>query len=532
LTILRISTIGAYFILALSFPMILLGKRRQAVSLLSLGIQAFSGALMLRLFRANLLQELDQPNQALADLDFVISRTAKDPFVPALLSRGRLRLELGDIDGAEHDFDWLARVSPETAAAYAGRGDVLRGRGEWIEALAAYDNAIERLDRLTETTRPWRHHAQWIELEATGRGALYDALTGRASCLSRLKLYDLAASDYTRILSLRNIPPQIRGWAMGRRAGLLLEQGRLADADALLTAALQVSPGDSELWVVKARVDNAVGDRESALHDVNRAIDLRPNDASQLGWRGYLHFEMQEWQQALADFSLALAIDPDSAWTLSNRGATLRILNRNDEALPDLDRAIHLEPGRAWALRQRGLVLHALGRFQEAIEDFDRSLDLDLHPGTLGDRGQSLLELEHLEAALADFTRAIELDSSYAWAFRRRADVFETLGRYEDALADYRHSLALEPSDVWVLSRCGSCLRELGRLEESLATLNEAAQRDPDDSWVLFSRALTYRALGRLREALADANRAVALDPEKSWFAELRDSIIEDSDSP
>jgi tetratricopeptide (TPR) repeat protein len=58
-------------------------------------------------------------------------------------------------------------------------------------------------------------------------------------------------------------------------------------------------------------------------------------------------------EEALADLDRALELEPDDVFALGGRGATYGRLNRYDEALADLDRALELEPGNALALMVR-----------------------------------------------------------------------------------------------------------------------------------------------------------------------------------
>ena len=63
------------------------------------------------------------------------------------------------------------------------------------------------------------------------------------------------------------------------------------------------------------------------------------------GWRRL----MGRYDEALADLNRAIELDPDDAGAFGRRGETYIALGNYDEALADLNRAIELDPAKAWA---------------------------------------------------------------------------------------------------------------------------------------------------------------------------------------
>jgi tetratricopeptide (TPR) repeat protein len=62
-------------------------------------------------------------------------------------------------------------------------------------------------------------------------------------------------------------------------------------------------------------------ERYEALADLNRAIELNPEDAaSAFASRGETFRLMDRYEDALADFNRAIELDPDPAWVIASRG--------------------------------------------------------------------------------------------------------------------------------------------------------------------------------------------------------------------
>jgi len=112
----------------------------------------------------------------------------------------------------------------------------------------------------------------------------------------------------------------------------LVEQGRAAEAEALLSRALALAPDD-------------------------------PDAAAALGWA---MSRMGRHAEAEAPYRQALGLAPDRAALWTNLGATLAELNREREAEACYRQALTLEPGNRAALANLGALLRAQGRVEEA----------------------------------------------------------------------------------------------------------------------------------------------------------------------
>jgi tetratricopeptide (TPR) repeat protein len=245
-----------------------------------------------------------------------------------------------------------------------------------------------------------------------------------------------------------------------------------------------------------------------ALADLNRAIELTPDDAWAIGSRGETYREMARYNDALVDFTRAIELRPDDAWATAGRGETYRLMRRYNNALADLNRAIELAPDDAWAFSRRGEIFREMAFYDDALVDFTRAIELrpDDAWATAG-RGETLREMARYNDALVDFTRAIELRPDDAWATASRGETYRLMRRYNDALVDFARAIELDPDDAWAFSRRGATYRALERHDNALADLNRAIELDPDDAWAISLRGATYRALERHDNALPDATR-------------------------
>ena len=144
------------------------------------------------------------------------------------------------------------------------------------------------------------------------------------------------------------------------------------------------------------------GDYKGALADLNRAIQLDPNNVKACNSRGTVKVRVKDYQGALVDFNRAIQLDPNSAKAHINRGA-LKALQFQDNkgALADLNRAIQLDSSDADAYNNRSLLkYHNLKDRSGAIADLQKVSELLQQQGNLKEaqRVRGIVKQWQLEA--------------------------------------------------------------------------------------------------------------------------------------
>ena len=223
-------------------------------------------------------------------------------------------------------------------------------------------------------------------------------------------LSKLALIKFGELLDLANS-------AIGNKATSFSDRAVMSSTERLIRIQkqlLDIDPDDPTLWQTLGMFHLGPGieeDRcEAALANLDRALDLDPENAFALLMRGDAYRMLDRYEEAVADFDRALELNPDNADALAFRGESYRMLDRYEEAVADLTRALELGPDDADALASRGESYRLLDRYEEAVADLTRALELDPASAfALGSRGASYLLLDRYDEAVADLTRALEL---------------------------------------------------------------------------------------------------------------------------
>jgi len=156
--------------------------------------------------------------------------------------------------------------------------------------------------------------------------------------------------------------------------GVLVEQGRLAEAEARFRDAL--AAGHAPSAAALADVFRREGRREDALAMLREAAQKQPASA-------YVHRSLAvalaeggELDAAEQEFRATLAIDPNDWEALSGLGNVLGAKGRTDEAIATQRSALEKNPGYAAGHYNLGVLLFGLQRIDDAEHEFRETLRL------------------------------------------------------------------------------------------------------------------------------------------------------------
>jgi MSHA biogenesis protein MshN len=158
-----------------------------------------------------------------------------------------------------------------------------------------------------------------------------------------------------------------------RRAALLLNHGRVSEAEDQLVAALQADPAHAAarqayiaLLFEQQRVD-------AARRLLQEALAINPAQASFALALARIHTEQRDYQAALEVMDRAGSVARNADFQ-ALRGAVLQRLSRHGEAVEAYENAIRggAQPATTWV--GFGISLEALGRRPEAAQAYRRAL--------------------------------------------------------------------------------------------------------------------------------------------------------------
>jgi len=504
-----------------------------------------------------LLERVARGEAGAADRDHAVARLTLEP------SLGRARLLAGRLDdltdallAVERDF-YREALEPEPAEARAGAQrlsalpDALAakaalGAGDELspaaaEALAAAADRLQRralrASRAAGARRPLatdqyvRRTLGTRQAERLGPGGLallevvvraLGRLGVRPPAVPALARYLHAETDDRRAAAAgralcRLGGPRAQAVVFGalERFGPAFLHGVSGELPRL--AGLPIREDDAAQLLGRARVRAARGDRDGAVMDLSRALQLDVSDPDLWAARAEHRYADGDFVGAVADFGEAAARRPGDARLWTQRARALRRTGDVEGAARDVARALEIDPQLVIAHRTRGDVLMSQGDPAAAAEAYGRAIAIDpFEAEAWFERGRARKDQEQITGAIADYERAVELDPGHAKAWRNLGSAHRKLDDHDRAIALITKAIELDPDDPLAWTYRGMARERAGDLEGAAADFGRAIEVDPYQPRAWVERSRLRLATGDLEGALEDTDEALGLAPEEA----------------
>ncbi|MSP66632.1 MAG: tetratricopeptide repeat protein [Alphaproteobacteria bacterium] len=224
-----------------------------------------------------------------------VAAFARVPVDSALGWTARLRIasKLEQMNRTEEALKHLAAMiteRPDRSDAAVVRGDILRAKDRWAEAVADYDLAMGRIGELQD-----RH---------------WSLLYARGIALERSKRWPRAEDDFLKALKLQPEQPLVLNY-LGYS---WVEQGiNLDRAKQMIERAVQLRPNDGYIVDSLGWALYRLGDYDRAVQQLERAVELRTEDAVINDHLGDAYWRVGRLIEARFQWQRALTSDPEPA---------------------------------------------------------------------------------------------------------------------------------------------------------------------------------------------------------------------------
>ena len=329
--------------------------------------------------------------------------------------RGRLRHSLDRLDDARADFERAVALAPDEESYRQSYAALLA-------ELEEYEAALEQLEQVTgnETIiyskalyaqaadQPERARQYLAELEALpvdDENRKYFLLGQLSEALERPVEETLAY--YRQVQSGDRLDD-----AKLRSAVVLARTGELAQARTMLR---KLQNGNAETasraYLAEAAILRDGGEGAEAMRIYDRALQFLPEDVDLLFARA-LHAEtMDDIDRAVADLQRVLELRPDDPNALNALGYTLADrTERYDEALTLIERAYEQMPQEAAVVDSLGWVHFKLGNMDLALNYLQQAFELETDPEIAAHLGEVLWQLGRHDEAEAAWREVLSED--------------------------------------------------------------------------------------------------------------------------
>ena len=283
-----------------------------------------------------------------------------DECVIAGNSKENILKELQKVSGITEDrlfpdFEGFARVRGEdapytefTPSEYKNRGFLACERGDYKDAIADYDIAIDKD----------QDYAEVYYLRGLARKSL--------------KQPEESIVDFTDAIRLN--PERTETYYERGAAQFLL--GRYEEAVVDFDDAIRLNRDYTEAYYLRGRANGNLGRYEEAIVDFTDAIHLNPKHTEAYYLRGRAKYDLERYEEAVVDFDDAIHLSIKDPLVYYWRGVSKKRLGQDAASIVDFDIAIRLQPTFAYSHYHRGDAKFNLNRLVEAKVDLEEALSL------------------------------------------------------------------------------------------------------------------------------------------------------------
>ena len=341
----------------------------------------------------------------------------------------------------------------------------------------------------------------------------------------------LLQAKYERLLreiTTAGATPEVQAEVLRVRGLAYLAERRFADAEDAFRKSLEIVPMHEEPHLGLARVDIARNMLDKAENDIREAIKLNPASAEAWFINGEVARLRNDKQAALENYNRALEIATDFRRALLARARILIDRGEHLQAEPDVVKIRRIQTRDPHAAYLHALILTAkndVDGARDALNEADQILKA-IGPDYIRFDPPLLLLSGVVSYFRKDFETAYQQLSQYHREVPQHLGARKLLAALELSRGSPLQAVGLlepvaraSPDDFEVQMMLGDALMRAGRHEESTKVLENAARIAPTNTGAISQLAMLRLVAGQQDAAVANLENALKRDPSAIHLA-------------
>lgn len=266
-------------------------------------------------------------------------------------------------------------------------------------------------------------------------------------------------------------------------ASLYYDVGDFHNSESAATRAIGLSKNDPDAYKARAMARNALKNRKGAIEDVNKAVEINPQDESAR--------------------LLSLLIDSQKPVKSFKTVSSLQSMRRQLGIRDDSRYAMRSDPVK--------IELSTSAKSIPTSADANVATDYAKSKG-YAKTAQAKNRLGDYDSAVSYASLALEKDPNNLDAYIERASAYNSLGRYEDVIRDTTYVIGKDESNMQAFNLRSWALNRKNNPVEAANDAERAIGINPNfaDAW--FNHGLASEKQGNYKRMLEDFKQAASLN--------------------
>ncbi len=376
--------------------------------------------------------------------------------------------------------------NPKNGYAFAWIAAIRQHYQEYGRAITALDQALKYIPKKDKTYRTWVY-------------------SNKADVYQELDEYDKALE----CISLAIAADPTDKSSFEKRAQLLFEQEKYAQADLDYQKMIELAPGDVMGYMGLGRNQKMQNNYDAAIEQFNYAIKLSPDYASGYSFRGECYLLQGKYNEAATDIVRALEINYDNK-------AFYHMQQLADSSITAIATKLRVqaakEPNENTWPYYLGVVHERKDNYKKAISYYKDALKLETNP-IIANRISSCYEdLGNYSEALRYINMAIQADSTNEDFLRIRALIYDATGNTQESIGDWDKYISMDPEYYYGYYRRGWVKDHTGDAEGAIEDYTTSIELEPRYSYAYINRGVLYKLIGEKELAKKDFEEVIARD--------------------
>jgi len=263
------------------------------------------------------------------------------------------------------------------------------------------------------------------------------------------------------------------------------------EAYKLINQALRISPEWEEALIIRAAISIEVEESINQFEkDLDRLVELSPDNYNYLSWRGYLMMELGRYEDAIWDIRKSMSIK-DTTYSKTYKFSTvlntdnnlLRVLNHYRENVHELglDSRQHLSRGLCEIIRNN---TEEANKHINSARSITQNVIIDYLDAIIFEKKRQR------NKAIESYSNILIKDSTSTYTYLLRANLYEKQKKYELAILDYTAYIKKNRRDGRGYEERGNTYFQKGLFRGAYYDLSFAISINGNRSDLIYKRAI------------------------------------------
>ncbi|TYG84416.1 hypothetical protein ES288_D01G248400v1 [Gossypium darwinii] len=384
------------------------------------------------------------------------------------------------------------------ALSYA---NILRSRNKFVDALAIYNNVLEKDSGCVE------------------------AYIGKGICLQMQNMGRPAFESFAEAIKL---DPQ-NACALTHCGILYKDEGRLVDAAESYQKALKADasykPAAECLAIVLTDLGTSLklaGNTQEGIQKYYEALKIDPHYAPAYYNLGVVYSEMMQYDTALSCYEKAALERPMYAEAYCNMGVIYKNRGDLESAIACYERCLAVSPNfeiaknnTAIALTDLGTKVKLEGDINQGVAYYKKALYYNWHyADAMYNLGVAYGEMLKFDMAVVFYELAFHFNPHCAEACNNLGVIYKDRDNLDKAVECYQLALSIKPNFSQSLNNLGVVYTVQGKMDAAASMIEKAIIANPTYAEAYNNLGVLYRDAGNITMAVTAYEQCLKIDPD------------------